>query len=64
MKIGDIATEILVGIMIVAVMFMLVRPGSPVNAAISQVSGALSALVATATQYQAGGNSGTSGSTP
>lgn len=64
MKAGDVITEIIVGVLIVAVIFMLVRPGSPASTAVAQVSAALSAMVATATQYQAGGTSGSTGTTP
>jgi hypothetical protein len=57
-KASDVAFEIIVGALIAAVIFMLVRPGSPAADAVNQVSSALSALVATATQYQYGGSSG------
>ena len=57
----SVFTEIITGAIIVAILFMLVRPGSPAAAAVQQVSDALSALVATSTQYQYSPNGGTSG---
>jgi hypothetical protein len=49
MKIGDIAWEFLVGIFVVAVVFMLARPGSPAAQAVADVSNALAAMIGTAT---------------
>lgn len=43
--------QFIVGVMIVAVVFMLVRPGSPAAVAIKDVSTALSGLVQTATGH-------------
>lgn len=53
MRIADVAWEWLVGIFIVAVVYMLVRPGSPAAQAVADVSNALAAMVTTATQYTA-----------
>lgn len=62
MKWGDLTWELVTGAIIVAVIYMLVRPGSPAASAVEQVSAALSALVATATQYQYNPGGSTSGS--
>lgn len=43
--------EIITGTVIVAIIFMLVRPGSPAASAIKQISDALQSLVTTATGY-------------
>jgi hypothetical protein len=49
----DTAWEILVGIFVIAVIFMLVRPGSPAAQAVADVSNALASMISTATQYKA-----------
>ena len=48
---SDTAWQLITGAIIVAVVYMLVRPGSPASTAIEQVSSALAATIATATQY-------------
>lgn len=47
----DDVWQFIIGIMILAIIFMLVRPGAPAAAAITDVSKALSGLVGTATDY-------------
>lgn len=42
------------GVIILGIIYMLVRPGSPAATAIQQVSDALTALVQTATGYTSG----------
>lgn len=49
----DTIWEVLVGVFIVAVVYMLVRPGSPAAKAVADVSNALAAMISTATQYTA-----------
>lgn len=53
---SDDLWQILSGIFIIAIIFMLVRPGSPAAQAVSDISDALAALIKTATNYQAGNN--------
>jgi hypothetical protein len=48
---SDDIWQFLVGVMIVAVVFMLARPGSPAAVAIKDVTTALSGLVQTATGH-------------
>jgi hypothetical protein len=48
---NDIAWQFISGIAILAIIFMLVRPGAPAAAAIEDTSKALSGLVKTATSY-------------
>jgi hypothetical protein len=43
--------EFAVGVMVLAIVFMLVRPGSPASVAIKDVTTALSHLVQTATDH-------------
>lgn len=43
--------QFLIGIMILAIVFMVARPGAPAAAAIEDVSKALANLVQTATEY-------------
>jgi hypothetical protein len=43
--------SVITGVIILAIIYMLVRPGSPAATAIAQVGNALSALVATSTGY-------------
>lgn len=50
----DTAWEILVGIFMVTIVYMLVRPGSPAGQAVGDVSGALAAMIGAATEYKAG----------
>jgi hypothetical protein len=50
---GDLFWEFIIGVLILAVVFMIVRPGAPVNAAITGIGNALAAIVQTATQYDA-----------
>jgi hypothetical protein len=51
---SDTVWELITGAVIVAVIFMLVRPGSPAAAAVIVMSDGLSALVTTATGYTGG----------
>ncbi len=46
--------SVITGVIILAIIYMLVRPNSPAATAITQVSDALSALVQTATGYTSG----------
>lgn len=48
----------IIGILIVAILFMLVRPGSPAAQAVTDVSGALAALVAISTDNFGGTTNG------
>ncbi len=43
--------ELVTGVIIIAVIYMLVRPGSPAHTAINTLSAALATLVTTATAY-------------
>jgi hypothetical protein len=45
----DTFWQVLTGAIILAIIFMLVRPNSPAASAVASVSGALTALVTTAT---------------
>jgi hypothetical protein len=47
--------QTITGAVIVAIVFMVVRPGAPAAAAITQVSDALQALVTTSTGYTVAG---------
>lgn len=47
----DTIWQFIIGVMVVAIVFMLVRPGSPAALAIKDVSTALSGLVQTATDH-------------
>lgn len=49
---NDAIWEFLIGVIILAIIFMLARPGAPAAAAIQDVSNALSGLIRTATDYQ------------
>jgi hypothetical protein len=53
--------ELVTGVIIIAIIFMLVRPGSPAGTAVTDLSEALAALVGTATGYTS--SSGTTGGT-
>jgi cbb3-type cytochrome oxidase subunit 3 len=46
---GDTIWMILIGVVMLAVLYMIVRPGSPAAKAIADVADALTALVATST---------------
>lgn len=50
---SDLFWEILIGILILTVVYMIVRPGAPINAAITGIGNALQSIVKTATQYDA-----------
>lgn len=50
---GKLAWEIISGCIILAIIYMLARPGSPAATAINDVSSALTALVTTAVGSQA-----------
>jgi hypothetical protein len=56
---SDTIWEILVGVFIVTIVFMLVRPGSPAAKAIADVSGALASMIGAATEYKASDSSTT-----
>jgi len=49
---SDNIWQFLIGVMILAVVFMVARPGAPAAAAIEDISTALTNLVKTTTQYQ------------
>lgn len=49
--------QFLIGVIIVAIIYMLVRPGAPAAAAVQDVSTALSNLIKTATDYTVSGSS-------
>jgi len=51
---GDAVWQLIVGAVIIAIIFMLARPGSPAAKGIAQVSDALASLIMTTTQYKAG----------
>lgn len=57
---SELFWEILIGILILAVIYMIVRPGAPINAAITGIGNALQAIVQTATQYDASATGTTS----
>jgi hypothetical protein len=50
---------IISGVIILGIIYMLARPGSPAATAIQQVSDALTALVQTSTGYTVGGQTQT-----
>ena len=50
---SDLFWEVIIGLLILTVIYMIVRPGAPINAAISSIGSALQSLVSTATQYDA-----------
>jgi len=52
----DTAWQLLTGVFVVTIVFMLVRPGSPAAQAVADVSSALAAITQNATRYQAGGS--------
>jgi hypothetical protein len=56
----DTAFQLVTAVIIVAVVFLLVRPGSPAGTAIKDVSTALAGLVGTATGYTFQSGSSTS----
>lgn len=58
-NIGSLSWRLLVGIFIVAVTFMLVRPGSPAARAVADVASALAALTISATHYSASNTNNT-----
>lgn len=47
----DTIWQVVIGVVIVAVIYMLVRPNSPAGDAVKQVSDALSNIIHTATSY-------------
>jgi hypothetical protein len=57
----DDVWQFIIGAIIVAIIYMLVRPGAPAAAAVQDVSTALAGLIKTATDYNISGN--TSGQT-
>jgi hypothetical protein len=56
MDIADSIWTVLIGVVILAVIFMLARPGSPAGKAITDVTGALAAMISVATQNFGGKN--------
>jgi hypothetical protein len=50
--------ELITGAIVAAIIFTLVRPGSPAATAVADVSNALAALVKTTTNYTAGASNG------
>jgi hypothetical protein len=48
----DTAFQLLTAVIVVAIVFLLVRPGSTAGTAVKDVSTALAGLVKTATGYQ------------
>jgi len=44
---GDIVWQVLTGVVIIAIMFILVRPGSNAGQAITDTTGAVAALIRT-----------------
>lgn len=48
---SDNILTVVTGVIIVAIIFLLVRPGSPAGSAVKDVSAALASLVKTATGY-------------
>jgi len=53
---SDLFWEVVIGVFILACVYMIARPGAPVNAAITTIGTALSTIIQTATQYDATGN--------
>lgn len=49
-----IVWEVLIGALYLAIVFAVVRPGSPAASAVSQISNALVGVVQTVTGYQGG----------
>lgn len=52
---NDSVWQLIIGSIILAIIFTLVRPGAPGAAAIKDVSDALSGLIGTTTDYQVSG---------
>ncbi len=50
---SDLFWEVIIGLLVLTVIYMIVRPGAPINAAITSIGSALQSLVQTATQYDA-----------
>jgi hypothetical protein len=48
----DMIWQVIIGALMIAVIYMLVRPGAPTATAVTDISDALSALIKTATDYQ------------
>jgi hypothetical protein len=53
-----IATDFVVGALYLAILYALVRPGSPAAAVVKTISSALVAVVGSATGYNQSGGSG------
>jgi hypothetical protein len=49
---NDTVWQLIIGSIILAIIFTLVRPGAPAAAAITDVTNALSGLIGTTTDYQ------------
>jgi dolichol kinase len=58
---GDTIWQLVIGVIIVAIIFTLVRPGSPSGSAITQISDALASLIGTATEYNVNSGGTTNG---
>lgn len=59
----DIVWDFVVGVVIIAIVFTLVRPGSPAGQAITDVTNAVAGMIGTATNYQAGTSGNSNGTT-
>jgi hypothetical protein len=46
--VAEIATRLIAGVLVIAIIFVLVRPGSDAGSAVKDVSGALAKLVTSA----------------
>jgi hypothetical protein len=55
---SDTLWQVATGAVIIAIVYMLVRPGSPGAKAVADISGALASMIKTATGYQAGSSNG------
>jgi hypothetical protein len=55
---GDTVWSVLIGVIILAIIFMLVRPNSPTLQAVNDISDSLAALISTATNNYGGNSSG------
>lgn len=55
---GGRTLQILIGIIIIAIVYMLVRPGSPVAGALTDIENVLAGMIKTATGQPQGGAAG------
>ncbi len=51
MNVSDTTWSVLTGVLVVALVYMLVRPGSKAATAVTAVSGALGAMIGTVTGF-------------